>query len=56
VADDFGERIRLFRVRANLSIANYLVKVGQGGSPDLDQLLAESETLIDKSGHTALVY
>jgi 3',5'-nucleoside bisphosphate phosphatase len=56
VMDDFVERVRLFRVRANLSIANYLVKVGQGDSPDLDQLLAESETLIDKSGHTSIVY
>jgi len=45
VADDFAERVRLFRVRANLSIANYLVKVGQGNSPDLDQLLADSEAL-----------
>jgi 3',5'-nucleoside bisphosphate phosphatase len=53
--DDFAERVRLFRVRANLSIANYLLKVGQGDSPDLDQLLAESEALIDKSGHTSFV-
>ncbi len=46
VRDDFADRVQLFRVRANLSIANYLVKVGQGQSPDLDQLLAESETLM----------
>lgn len=43
---DFEERVRLFKLRANLSIANYLLKVGQGDSPDLDQLLAESETLM----------
>ncbi len=54
--DDFAERVRLFRVRANLSIANYLLKVGQGDSPDLERLLAESEALIDKSGHTSIVY
>ena len=43
--DDFEERVRLFRVRANLSIANYLLKVGRGDSPDLEDILAEAEKL-----------
>lgn len=44
--DDFEERLRLFRVRANLSIANYLLKVGRGDSADLENILAEAEKLI----------
>ncbi len=53
--DDFAERVRLFRVRANLSIANYLLKVGRGRSSDLENILAEAEALIDRSGHTSFV-
>ncbi len=41
------EKIGLFRIRVNLSIANYLVKVGKGDSADLETVIAESEALLD---------
>lgn len=53
--EGFEERVRLFKLRANLSIANYLIKVGQGGSPDLDAILADSEALFYNSSHTSFV-
>lgn len=43
--NDFAERVKLFRVRTNLSIANYLLKVGKGNSCDLESILSDSEAL-----------
>ncbi len=52
---DLRNKIGLFRVRADLSIANYLLKVGQGDSPDLERILADSEALMHNSSHTTFV-
>lgn len=52
--DGFGERVRLFRIRGNLSIANYLLKLGQGRSSDLEKLIVEAETLAANASPTTL--
>ena len=43
VSADFPRQVELFRARANLSIAAYLIKVGLGESPDLWRVLVEAE-------------
>jgi len=43
-----GRLIDLFRLRANLSIAAFLIKVGKGESPDMDFLIKESQRLFRK--------
>ena len=45
---DFGRLVKLFRLRANLSIASFLVKVGKGESPDMRYLINESRALCRK--------
>jgi hypothetical protein len=43
---DFAEEVNLFKLRANLSIASYLIKVGKGQSPEMDALVSRSLTPI----------
>jgi 3',5'-nucleoside bisphosphate phosphatase len=44
--DDFIRQVELFRARANLSIAGYLVKVGLGDSEALWRVIVEAERAI----------
>lgn len=44
---DFPGRVDLFRIRANLSIGAYLVKVGKGESPDMEWIILESMALLE---------
>jgi len=37
---DFMEQVGLFKLRANLSIASYLIKVGKGQSPEMEALIS----------------
>jgi thiamine kinase-like enzyme len=39
---DFTEQVRLFKIRANLSIAAYLIKVGKGQGPEMEALISRS--------------
>mgnify|MGYP002344293080 CR=1 FL=1 len=41
--DDFQRQVDLFRARANMSIAAYLIKLGLGESEDLWRVLVEAE-------------
>jgi len=43
VAEGFHRQVEIFRARANLSIAAYLIKVGMGESTDLWRVLVEAE-------------
>jgi len=43
IPKDFLRQVELFRARANISIASYLVKLGLGDSAELWQLLVEAE-------------
>ncbi|MDD2336156.1 MAG: phosphotransferase [Geobacteraceae bacterium] len=43
VEDDFPNQVELFRARANMSIAAYLIKLGLGDSTDLWRVLLEAE-------------
>jgi aminoglycoside phosphotransferase (APT) family kinase protein len=47
--DDFRKQVELFRARANMSIAAYLIKLGLGDSPDLWRVLLEAEKSL--TGH-----
>jgi 3',5'-nucleoside bisphosphate phosphatase len=38
---DFAEQVALFKLRANLSIASYLIKVGKGQSPEMEAIWKE---------------
>ena len=40
----FLEDVKLFRLRANLSIASYLIKVGKGQSPEMKALISQCIT------------
>ncbi|MGC9323768.1 MAG: phosphotransferase [Desulfomonilia bacterium] len=44
--EEFTRSVNLFRIRANLSIASFLVKVGKGRSRDMDMLIADSMDLL----------
>lgn len=37
---DFADQVKLFKIRANLSIAAYLIKVGKGQSPEINSTLS----------------
>lgn len=37
---DFRDQVSLFKIRANLSIAAYLIKVGKGQSPEMEALVS----------------
>jgi len=37
---DFMEEVKLFKLRANMSIASYLIKVGKGQSPEMEALIS----------------
>ncbi|MCX5687125.1 MAG: phosphotransferase [Candidatus Omnitrophica bacterium] len=39
---DFMEQVALFKIRANLSIAAYLIKVGKGESPEMKALISQT--------------
>lgn len=43
LGDDFFWQVELFRARANLSIASFLIRVGMGESEDLWRVLVEAE-------------
>ena len=43
LVDDFWRQVELFRARANISIAAFLVKMGMGDSAELWRVLVESE-------------
>jgi aminoglycoside phosphotransferase (APT) family kinase protein len=43
IVDDFSSQVELFRARANMSIAAYLIKLGLGDSTDLWRVLLEAE-------------
>jgi 3',5'-nucleoside bisphosphate phosphatase len=43
VTDNFWREVELFRARANISIAAFLVKLGMESSPELWRVLVESE-------------
>ena len=49
IPDDFPLQVRLFQLRANLSIASYLVRIGKGSGPDIDALTGRSLTLMKTS-------
>jgi thiamine kinase-like enzyme len=44
---DFIEQVGLFKIRANLSIASYLIKVGKGESRDMKNIVARMKYGID---------
>ena len=37
---DFADDVKFFKLRANLSIASYLIKVGKGQSPEMEALIS----------------
>ena len=37
---DFMDQVNLFKTRANLSIASYLIKVGKGEGPEMGALVS----------------
>ena len=45
---EFMQEVLLFKLRANLSIASYLIKVGKGESADMRDLIKESHLLAKK--------
>ncbi|MBN2189718.1 MAG: phosphotransferase [Candidatus Aureabacteria bacterium] len=44
----FMKRVNFFKIRANLSIAAYFIKVGKGDSPEMDRLMSESEDIYQR--------
>lgn len=52
VGADFPGQVELFRARADLSIASYLVKLGLGDSENLWRVLVEAEQAVSQSGLT----
>ena len=40
IPPDFMEEVGLFKIRANLSIAAYLIKVGKGQSREMEELIS----------------
>ena len=46
VTDGFLKEVNIFKIRANLSIANYLIRVGKGESPELYKLIEKSSSLM----------
>ncbi len=44
---DFAERVKVFEIRGNLSIASAFVKFGKGESPEMGELIAQSMGLKD---------
>jgi hypothetical protein len=45
--DEFLHRVNLFRIRAGLSIGAFLIKVGKGGSNDMDRLIERLIALLE---------
>lgn len=45
VSGDFENQAGLFKIRANLSIASYLIKVGKGQGPEMDAVVSRSVSL-----------
>ena len=46
VSPDFLRQVELFRARTNLSIASYLIKIGNGENEDLWRVLVEAEKAV----------
>jgi hypothetical protein len=40
--EDFLGKVGLFKIRANLSIASFLIKVGKGESPEMEEAIKRS--------------
>ncbi len=47
VPPDFRDQVSLFKMRANLSIAAYLIKVGKGQSSEMEALISRCNTSIN---------
>jgi Ser/Thr protein kinase RdoA (MazF antagonist) len=47
---DFDTQLSFFKLRANLSIAAYLIKVGKGESREMEDIIARSSKLITEIG------
>jgi len=47
LSSEFKKQVKFFKVRANLSIANYLIRVGKGESPELRTLITKSTALMN---------
>jgi aminoglycoside phosphotransferase (APT) family kinase protein len=45
IDENFMEDVRFFKIRANLSIASYLIKVGKGQSPEMEALISRCRIL-----------
>jgi hypothetical protein len=43
IPDFFDDAVNTFKLRANLSIASYLIKVGKGESPDMEHIIKSCE-------------
>lgn len=46
---EFDRMVAIFRIRANLSIGAYLIKVGMGQSADMEYIISESFSLLDEA-------
>ena len=46
---DFSAQVRVFRARANLSIASYLIAVGKGDSADLKRTMRDAERALGRA-------
>ena len=51
---DFAAQVAIYRARANLSIAAYLIKLGLGGGEDLYRVLLEAEQALAHTGAAEL--
>ena len=45
ISSDFDKLVNFFKIRANLSIASYLIKVGKGTDPQMRSILEQSERI-----------
>jgi len=48
ISDNFEDEIILFKIRANLSIASYLIRVGKGESDEIGGIISSSQKLKSK--------
>ncbi|MBN1622127.1 MAG: phosphotransferase [Endomicrobiales bacterium] len=49
--DNMENLINFFKIRANLNIASYLIKVGKGESGEIKSIITESKNLMPKTGN-----
>ncbi|MBU1913386.1 MAG: phosphotransferase [Candidatus Omnitrophica bacterium] len=43
---DFADQVKLFKIRASLSIASYLIKVGKGQGPEMTALINSTKSIL----------